>query len=86
MIMAAMSQWGWVDSNLYDEVFAWLFVNIESNFIIGFMVFPMKELISTFLELEDEKKFTPMNEWQAYFFTFLVYPYIYFISLSVSYA
>jgi len=50
------------------------------------MVYPIKELISTFLELEDEKKFTPMNEWQAYFFVSLVYPYIYYIALSVSFA
>ena len=63
MIVAAMETWGWLDANLYDEVFAWLFVNIESNFIIGFMVYPVKELIGTFLELEDKKKFSPMNEW-----------------------
>jgi hypothetical protein len=85
MIVAAMSTWGWIDSNLYDEVFAWLFVNFESNFIIGFMVYPVKELIGTFLELEDKKKFSPMNEWQAYFFVSLVYPYLYFINLAVSF-
>lgn len=86
MLFAAMHTWGWVDNNLYDEVFAWLFVNIETNFIVGFMVYPTKELMSTFLELEDEKEFTPMNEWQAYFFTILVYPYLYFIGMVVSFA
>lgn len=63
MLFAAMAQWGWLDSNFYDEIFAWFFVNIDSNYIIGFMVYPTKQLIGTFLELEDDKKFTPMNEW-----------------------
>lgn len=65
MFFAAMETWGWIDSNWYDQIFAWLFVNIDSNFIVGFMVFPVKELMSTFLELEpvDGKHFTPMNEW-----------------------
>lgn len=85
MFFAAMEQWGWVDSNVYDLVFSWLYVNLESNFIVGFLVFPTKQLIGTFLQLEDEKRFTPLNEWQAYFFTILVYPYIYFMALAVSF-
>ena len=84
MIVAAWEAWGWVDSNFYDDIVKWFFVEIDSNYIIGFMVYPVKELIGTFLELEDNKKFTPMNEWQAYFFCLLVYPYIYFIALSTS--
>lgn len=54
-----MAQWGWLDSNFYDEIFAWFFVNIDSNYIIGFMVYPTKQLIGTFLELEDDKKIHP---------------------------
>jgi hypothetical protein len=65
MFIAAMETWGWIDANWYDTVFAWLFVNIDSNFIVGFMVYPVKELMSTFFELEpaETSKFTPMNEW-----------------------
>ena len=72
MLMAALHQWGYLTTNVYDDFFAWLYVNIDSNFVIGFMVWPTKELMGTFLELEEETKFTPMNEWQAYFFTILI--------------
>lgn len=40
--------------------------------------------MGTFLNLDDDEKFDAMNEWQAYFFVGLMYPYIYFISLSIN--
>lgn len=63
MLFAAMEQWQWIKANYYDEVFGWLFVNIESNIVYSLLVAPVKELMSAFLFLEEENRFSPMNEY-----------------------
>ena len=62
MIFAAMEQWEWVESNIYDDIIGWLYVTIEANIITRMLVWPIKELMSAFLYLEEESRFTPLNE------------------------
>ena len=62
-MFAAMEHWEWIEANFYDEVIGWLFVNIEANIVFGLMVAPVKEVMSAFLFLEEENRFTPMNEY-----------------------
>ena len=61
--LAAMEHWGWIESNIFDEIFGWWWMFIDSNFIVGFMVWPTKELMGTFLDLDEDDKFDPLNEW-----------------------
>ena len=79
-----MEHWEWIEANYWDEVFSWLFVTIESNIVVSLMVAPVKEVLSAYLFLEEENRFSPMSEYQALFFTMLTYPYIYLISLYLA--
>ena len=48
------------------------------------MLWPFKEILEIFLYLDDEKHFTPMHEFQAYFFLGIMYPFVYFYSIIFS--
>ena len=63
MFFEAMEHWEWIESNWIDDFFAWLYVNIESNIIVGLMVAPVKEVLSAYLYLEEENRFSMMNEY-----------------------
>ena len=63
MMMAAFEEWEWVEANWVDDLFEAMFVSIERNLVYNLLISPIKELMSAFLFLEEENKFTPMNEY-----------------------
>ena len=90
MLLTAAEYWQWVDSNFIDVFYNWIFIFLQDNIIVNMLTWPLKELMSTFFNLDclngNRKKvhFNPMNEFQAYFFVVLIYPWIYFFSLIMN--
>ena len=63
-----------------NAAFEFIFDYIDNSLFINVLLWPFKEILGIFLYLEDEKHFTPMHEFQAYFFLAIMYPFIYFYS------
>ena len=78
MILSAADTYGWVEPNIVDVIVKYIFNTIDASIFISILLWPFKEIIGVFLYLEDEKHFSPMNEFQAYFFMLIMYPFIWF--------
>lgn len=79
-MLAAAEQWGWFGPNPIDSFFGFVFEQLDNNIIMGLGFWPIQEALGIFLYIDKEEHFTPMNEWQAYFFLITVYPYLWFYS------
>ena len=62
MILSAADTYGWVTPNLVDVFVRYVFDTIDASLFVSIVLWPFKEIIAIFLYLEDEKHFTPMNE------------------------
>lgn len=80
MMLAAAEQWGWLGPNIFDEIFEFIFDQLDNNILISILAWPVKETLGVFLYIDEEEHFSPMNEWQAYFALITLYPYIWFYS------
>lgn len=69
---------------MIDEVAKYYFQVVDNSIFVSIFMWPFKEVLSVFLYMEDEKHFSPMQEFQAYFFMLMMYPFIYFYSLLFS--
>lgn len=80
MIFEAGDVYGWWGQNIIDETFKYIFDTLDSSIFINILLWPLHEILGVFLFLEDEKHFSAMHEFQAYYFVFITYPYIWLYS------
>lgn len=85
LFLEIMEVWGWFGPNIIEEVLYAFTETWDYNFFTGFLEWPIHEALSVFLFVDRENHFKPMNEWQAYFFLFVMYPYVYFYSTFYNY-
>lgn len=62
--------------NFIDAGFRYFFETFDNSIFVNILLWPFKEVLSIFLYLDDEKHFSPMHEFQAYFFMTIMYPFI----------